>query len=306
MIHPAARNISSASLIGILLLIPVPRATAADEQTEPAYQAFQHLPYDAALQRGRHFKSLDLYAPRNGKQHPIVIWVHGGGWKIGDKRGVDQKPAVFTKQGYLLVSINYRLHPQASFDQQAQDVAQAIAWVHQHAARYGGDPKRIFLMGHSAGAHLVALVSTNPRYLKQQSLSLKALRGCILLDGAGYDIAERIRNASQVSRKIYTSVFGADEQTWQAASPLTWVKPKQSIPPFLILHVARRATSRRQSHLLAEKLKECHVPVTLVSAPGKTHLTINREIGEPDDLPTQKIFEFLNRLSQPRPAAHQK
>ncbi|QDV18539.1 Carboxylesterase [Gimesia panareensis] len=304
MSHPAVWNISRVSLICLVQLIFSTQTATADDKTEPQFKTFQNIPYDTSFRIGRHFKSLDIYAPLAGKQHPIVIWVHGGAWKIGDKRGVDQKPAAFTKAGYLLVSINYRLHPRADYDQQAQDVAQAIAWVHQHAKEYGGDPQRIFLMGHSAGAHLVALVSTNPRYLKQQSLSLKTIRGSILLDGAGYDIAERIRTANETGKKIYTSVFGSDEKTWQEASPLTWVKPQQSIPPFLILHVARRDDSRRQSQLLAEKLKASRVPVSVISAPGKTHMTINREIGEPDDLPTQKIFTFLKRLSQPeRPSS---
>ncbi len=268
-----------------------------DQVPPPKFKTVQNLPYDATVNLGKHFKSLDLYAPASGKNHPIVIWVHGGGWKIGDKRGVNSKPEAFTAHGYLLVSINYRLHPQATYDQQAQDVAQAVHWVREHARDFGGNPDEIFLMGHSAGAHLVALVSTNPAYLKTESLSLKAIKGTILLDGAGYDIADRINTADPTGKKIYTAVFGTDEKTWKAASPLTYVRKNQSIPPFLILHVARREDSRRQSESLANKLKVNQIAAKLVSAPGKTHMTINREIGQPDDMPTQEIFAFLKSVS---------
>ncbi len=271
-------------------------AFSEDQTAPPKFKTFQNIPYDATIRLGKHFKSLDLYTPAAGKQHPVVIWVHGGGWKIGDKRGVNSKPQAFTEHGYLLVSINYRLHPHASYDQQAQDVAQAIRWVREHAQDYGGNPDEIFLMGHSAGAHLVALVSTNPAYLKAESLSLKAIKGTILLDGAGYDIADRINTANPTGKKIYTAVFGTDEKTWHAASPLTYVRKNQSIPPFLILHVASREDSRRQSQSLAKKLKANQISVKVVSAPGKTHMTINREIGQPDDLPTREIFEFLKSV----------
>ncbi|QDV48747.1 alpha/beta hydrolase [Gimesia fumaroli] len=285
-------------ILAVALLLTVSSQMARSENQTPAnFKTVRHVPYDSSIRIGKHFKSLDIYAPNSGKNHPIVVWVHGGAWKIGDKRGVDQKPLAFTQHGYLLVSINYRLHPKATYDEQAQDVAQAIHWVHDHAQEYGGNPNQIFLMGHSAGAHLVALVSTNPAYLKQESLSLKTIKGTILLDGAGYDIADRIKTAGRTGKKIYTSVFGEDEKIWKAASPLTYVRRNRSIPPFLILHVASRADSRRQSERLAKKLKANQVDVSVVPAPGKTHMTINREIGQADDMPTQKIFAFLNRIT---------
>lgn len=300
MRHTAVfRSCSWKLLVSILLVAIFSQSARSENQTPPPkFKTILHVPYDSSIRIGKRFKSLDIYAPESGKDHPIVIWVHGGAWKFGDKRGVNSKPQAFTQHGYLLVSINYRLHPQASYDQQAQDVAQAIHWVHDHAREYGGNPNQLFLMGHSAGAHLVALVSTNPAYLKQESLSLKALKGTILLDGAGYDIKERINTADAPGKKLYTTIFGTDEKTWKAASPLTYVRKHQSIPPFLILHVARRVDSQRQSERLARKLKANQIDVSVISAPGKTHTTINREIGQANDLPTQKIFEFLNHITK--------
>lgn len=281
----------------VLFFILSDQAAHADNQTTPQkFNSFRHIPYDSTITKGKHFKSLDIYAPVTGKNHPIVIWVHGGGWQIGDKRGVHSKPEIFTQHGYLLISINYRLHPRATYNQQAEDIAQAIHWVRDHAKSYGGNPDELFLMGHSAGAHLVALVSTDPTYLKAESLSLKAIKGTILLDGAGYDIKERITTAGPAAKKLYTNVFGTDEKKWKAASPLTYVRAKQGIPPFLILHAAQRADSKRQSEQMAEKLKKHHISTTVFAAQGKNHLTINSEIGQPDDLPTQQIFEFLKKI----------
>ena len=276
-----------------LLALPCQNAFSENQANLKKFNTFKNIPYDTTINFGKHFKSLDLYTPSSGKQHPIVVWVHGGAWKIGDKRGVNNKPQAFTENGYLLASINYRLHPQATYDQQAQDIAQAIHWIREHAKKYGGNPNKIFLMGHSAGAHLVALVSTNPVYLKAESLSLKAIKGTILLDGAGYDITERIQTAAPSGKKIYTTVFGTDQKTWKAASPLTYVRANRSIPPFLILHVASRDESRRQSERLGKKLKASRVSANVVSATGKTHLSINRDIGLQDDIPTQEIFQFL-------------
>ena len=92
-------------------------------------------------------------------------------------------------KGWAFASANYRLVPQATVEQQAADVASAIAWLRANAAKEGLDPDRIVLMGHSAGAHLVALVGTDPHYLKAAGVPMGAVKGVVLLDGAGYDVA---------------------------------------------------------------------------------------------------------------------
>src|SRR3954471_3878533 len=138
---------------------------------------------------------LDVYAPADGNGHPVVIWIHGGAWQNGDKAHVRAKPRAFNERGYVLVSLNYRFHPAVTYKEQAGDIAQAIRWVHDHARVYGGDPGCIFLMGHSAGAHLAALVGTDHRYLERAGLKGGDLSGVILLDGAGYDIPRQIEQA---------------------------------------------------------------------------------------------------------------
>jgi arylformamidase len=237
---------------------------------------------------------LDVYAPGEGTGHPVVVWIHGGAWQIGDKANVQTKPKAFNGQGYVLVSINYRFHPAVTYKEQAGDIAGAVRWVREHAGDHGGDPNRIFLMGHSAGAHLAALVGTDDRYLEKAGLKLGDLSGVVLLDGAGYDIPRQIRQALLPRMKtMYTTVFTEDEARQRDASPITHVAKDKHIPPFLILHVASRRDSKAQSEALAANLREVGVEAKVVPAEGKTHATINRELGQPDDAPTRAVFEFL-------------
>jgi arylformamidase len=237
---------------------------------------------------------LDVYATVEGKDHPVVVWVHGGAWQIGDKSQVQAKPGAFKGRGYVLVSVNYRFHPAVTYKEQAGDIARAVRWVHDHAGEYSGDPGRVFLMGHSAGAHLVALVGTDGRYLESAGLKLSDLAGVVLLDGAGYDIPRQVRQALLPRMKaMYTSVFTEDEATQKDASPVTHVAKDKGIPPFLILHVASRRDSKAQSDELAAKLRGAGVEATVFPAEGKTHATINRELGQPGDAPTKAVFEFL-------------
>src|SRR5262245_57400817 len=103
-------------------------------------------------------QTLDVYAPTKGKNLPVVVWIHGGGWQAGDKKEVHHKPQAFADKSFVFVSINYRLLPKATIKQMAQDVAKAIRWVHDHARDYGGDPSTMIVMGHSAGGQLDAMV----------------------------------------------------------------------------------------------------------------------------------------------------
>jgi arylformamidase len=136
---------------------------------------------------------LDVYAPAEGKNHPIVIWIHGGGWKVGDKKEMHNKPKAFVDKGFVFVAINYRFVPKVTVKQIAEDVAKAIRWTHDHGTDYGGDPNTIIVMGHSAGAQLAALVCTDERYLKAEKLSLSIIKGCVPVDGDTYDVPLQIK-----------------------------------------------------------------------------------------------------------------
>src|SRR3954447_9412760 len=119
---------------------------------------------------------LDVYSPRDAHGLPVVFWIHGGGWQTGDKSSVQGKPQAFTDKGFVFVSTNYRLLPGVDMGTIVRDVARSVRWVHDHIAEYGGDPKRLLVMGHSAGAQLAALICTDDRYLKAEGLSLALIK----------------------------------------------------------------------------------------------------------------------------------
>jgi acetyl esterase/lipase len=239
-------------------------------------------------------QTLDVYALAEGTNHPIVLWIHGGGWKAGNKSGVQKKPQAFVDRGFVFVSTNYRFIPNVTVKEMAGDIARAIHWIHDHARDYGGDPSSIFVMGHSAGAHLAALVCTDDRYLKAEGLSLSILKGCVPVDTAVYDVPKQIASIAPARAAMYSGVFGKEETSQKDYSPITFVARDKNIPPFLILHVADRPDSKAQSQMFADKLKEAGVSAKVVAAEGTTHGTINANLGKPDDRPTQEMWEFLS------------
>jgi arylformamidase len=240
--------------------------------------------------------TLDVYAPTEGKDHPIIVWIHGGGWRNGDKGNVQTKPQAFVDKGFIFVSVNYRFVPQVTVKEMTADIAKAIKWVHDHAAKNGGDPDSIFVAGHSAGAHLAALVCTDDRYLKAEGLSLAKIKGCIPVDTAAYDVPKQVAGVGGQRAATYTSVFGADEKSQKEFSPITYVAKDKGIPAFCLLHVADRPDSTAQSKAFAKALQDVGDDATVVPGEGKNHGTINRDLGVEGDKPTKAVLEFLERL----------
>jgi acetyl esterase/lipase len=237
-------------------------------------------------------QTLDVYAPTKGKNLPVVVWIHGGGWKRGDKSAVQNKPRAFVAKGFVLVAINYRFVPNVTVKEIAGDVAKAIRWTHDHARDYGGDPNTILVMGHSAGAQLAALVCTDDRYLKAEKLPLSIIKACVPVDGDTYDVPLQISTVEAKRAKSYRMTFG-DEASQKNLSAVTHVAKGKDIPPFLILHVADHPETRAQSQRLAKALQAAGVSARAYPAAGKNHTTINADLGLSGDRPTQAMFEFL-------------
>jgi arylformamidase len=237
-------------------------------------------------------QNLDVYAPKEGRDHPVVVWIHGGGWQSGDKAEVDAKPQAFVDRGYVFVSVNYRLLPAVTIQQMAADVAKAIRWTHDHAREFGGDPETLFVTGHSAGAQLAALVCTDERYLKAEGLTLSLVKGCIPNDGDTYEVPLQIATVEERRAAIYRKKFG-DEASQKELSPVTHVAKGKGIPPFLVLHVAEHPETRLQSRRLVAALKAAGVRASTYPAEGKEHVSLNADLGKPGDKPTTAMFEFL-------------
>jgi arylformamidase len=246
---------------------------------------------------------LDVYAPHHAKNLPVVFWIHGGGWQTGDKTSVQIKPQFFVDQGFVFVSTNYRLLPSVDMATIVRDIAKSIRWVHDHIAEHGGDPKRLFIMGHSAGAQLAALICTDDRYLKAEGLSLAITKGCVPVDGDTYDVPAIIETA-ETRRRVHgqpqakfghREKFGNDPAKHRDFSAVTHVAKDKGIPPFLILHVAEHPDTSAQAQRLGNVLKDAGVPATVFGARETTHNKINADLGLPDDPTTKSLLEFLGQ-----------
>lgn len=246
---------------------------------------------------------LDVYYSEPlGAHHPVMIYVHGGGWVSGDKSHLDAKPQFFVDAGYVFVSVNYRLSPQAKFPAQVEDVAAAVAWTVKNIDRYGGDPGRIFISGHSAGGHLAVLVSSDESYLKGQGLDLTTIKGVVSIDTAGYDFsifASRCKN--YVLPEPYSIPFGQDPAFWKMASPITYIGAGKHIPPMAIVYsgdvgIGSEVTRELMASEFAGQLKAASIPNTLIGALEKNHGQISVDFGQPGDKVGQQALEFLKKL----------
>jgi arylformamidase len=244
---------------------------------------------------------LDVYSPSQAKDLPVVFWIHGGGWQAGDKSDVQLKPQAFMDKGFVFVSTNYRLLPDFDMGTIVRDIAKSIRWVHDHIAEYGGDQERLFIMGHSAGAQLAALVCIDDRYLKAEGLSLAIIKGCVPVDGDTYDVPAIIETAETRHRVHglppikfgHREKFGNDPAKHRDYSAVTHVAKDKGIPPFLIMHVAGHPDTGAQSQRLANALKGAGVSVRVYGAPESTHNKINADIGSPGDPGTAELFKFV-------------
>lgn len=247
---------------------------------------------------------LDIYAPKNAKNAPVVFWIHGGGWQTGDKTDVQSKPQAFVDKGFVFVSTNYRLLPHVDMGTIIRDVAQSFRWTHEHIAEHGGDPNRIFVMGHSAGAQLAALLCTDDRYLKAEGLkNLDMIVGCVPVDGDTYDVPAIIETA-ETRRRVHgqpqakfghREKFGHDPEKHRDFSAVTHVHKDKGIPPFLILYVANHPDTSAQAERLGAVLKESDVPVRLFGAKGTDHSKLNEDLGQPDDPATEALYQFIDQ-----------
>ena len=247
---------------------------------------------------------LDVYAPKDAKDLPVIFWIHGGGWQAGDKTSVQGKPQAFVDQGFVFVSTNYRLLPNVDMGTIVRDVAKSLGWVHKHIAEHGGDPKRIFVMGHSAGAQLAALVCTDDRYLKAEGVPFAVLKGCVPVDGDTYDVPAMIETA-ETHRRVHgqpqakfghREKFGNDPEKHRDFSAVTHVAKDKAIPPFLILYVSDHPDNSAQAQRLATVLKDAEILAKVFGASETNHTRINANLGTPDDPSTKALLEFVGEM----------
>jgi acetyl esterase/lipase len=245
-------------------------------------------------------QKIDVWRARNAfNAAPLIVFVHGGGWSRGSKDNATGrwKAVHYPQEGYAFAAINYRLVPEVTVAQEAQDVANALKALLDRATVLGIDRRRVVLMGHSAGAHLVALVGTDERYLRAAGLSFADLAGVVPIDGAGYDVPAQMADAGGFLKPMYQQAFGTNLHTQQALSPTLHAEAPNA-PRFLLLHV-ERPDGIRQAQELAAALRAGGTEVEERQFAGTGlvgHMEINRRLGDPSYAATPVVDEWLKRV----------
>lgn len=250
-------------------------------------RVIRDVPYgDDARQR------MDVYLPQQSRHAPVIFMVHGGAWRLGDKDArtvVENKRERWVPRGFIFVVVNYRMLPDAAPLEQARDVALAIAAAQAQAASWGSDPRKFIVIGHSAGAHLVALLSASPKIAEEAGA--KPWLGAVLLDSAALDVAA-IMQARHL--RLYDRAFGTDPAYWKAASPLQQLSA--AAPPLLAVCSARRGDSCPQAHRFADKAKSLGLRAAVLEE-DLSHREINELLGV-DGAYTEAVERFMAGLDE--------
>lgn len=236
----------------------------------------------------------DLYLPANPANAPVVFYVHGGGWANGDKTnpGLANKLAYWLPKGYAVISSNYRMVPVAMPLEQAHDVARGVALAQRRAGEWKLDPRRVVLMGHSAGAHLVALLGADPRLLAEAGAG-PAL-GAVSLDSGALDVPALM--GQRRVPKLYHEAFGDDPVYWRSVSPLQQLD-LDSLPMLLVCASERGVPTSPcdEARKFAARANALRVPMQVQPEP-LNHGGINKELGPPSDY-TRRVGAWIDQLT---------
>jgi acetyl esterase/lipase len=271
-----------ALVLAWLLLLPFVPSLADAAQSDT--RVLRDLAYGKdALQK------YDVYLPAHAKSAPVIFMVHGGGWRRGDKampNVVDNKVSRWVSRGFVFVSVDYRLLP-TPVEAQADDVARALASAQSHAAEWGADPRKFVLMGHSAGAHLVALLDADPARAK--AFGAQPWLGAVSLDSAALDLPATMKARHL---RLYDAAFGKDLATWARLSPMQ--RLRAGAPPMLLVCSTRRWNSCPQARALAAKARQLGDRAEVLGEDLR-HSEINAQLGLEGGY-TRAVEDFLAGL----------
>ena len=235
----------------------------------------------------------DVYLPNNARSAPVVFYVHGGGWANGDKTnpGLDNKLRYWLPKGYAVISADYRLVPQAQPREQARDVARAVALAQRRAREWNLDPARFVLMGHSAGAHLVALLGADPGLLAEAGA--RRPLGVVSLDAGALNVPA-LMSQRRVPR-LYRDAFGGERSDWLATSPYHRLD-RNALPMLLVCSSTRRFPTSPcdEAREFAKKAATLGVDIRVLPEP-LDHGGINHDLGLPSDY-TATVARYVDGL----------
>ena len=232
-----------------------------------------------------------------------MFFIHGGGLTGGSKDPGKNFPAYCARMGMVLVTINYRLSPAVKHPAHIQDCAAAFKWTYDNIRNFGGDPARIFVVGHSSGAQLANLLCTDGSRLTDEGLSLANIKGAIIFDTAAHDMTTGRIDAGS----IYEKAFGTDPAVLKDASPVLHVAPGRQIPPHIFLgakppSMPMEAKVKNLSGY-AQKYRDAGVRCEVAVAYFRQHITIMTEFGPPQEPVTVEVTKFIQSILNDEPAS---
>jgi acetyl esterase/lipase len=219
-----------------------------------------------------HHLALDVFQPKNTTDAPVVVFFFGGAWKSGKRQWYSWVGEALAKRGLVVVIPDYRLWPQVKLEGFMQDGAHAVAWTRAHASQYGGNPDKLFVMGHSAGAHIGALLATDAHWLQEVGMQPRQLSGFIGLAGP-YDFLP-------LKEQDYIDMFGSTHAQQLLSQPVHFVDGDE--PPMLLMQgTGDKIVAPKNTTSMASALRAKHEPVEVKFFPGIGHLAILFSMSRP-------------------------
>jgi len=237
-------------------------------------------------------QSLDVFWNRNSKGSKVLVFVHGGGWLSGDKNEYRELASYLASNGITVVLINYRLSPMVKFPSHIEDVSAAIHWVFTSINNYSGDNQSIYLMGHSAGAHLISLILCDDEYLGKYEMMPENIAGAITLSGV-FEIKPQEGGAT---KKYLGMVFGENESIWERASCKNSIDAttKYKIPPFLICWGTEEEKLIADESLnIINEFKRSGIKFQTFNFNGSDHYAFKNDLTNPSSDFFKQVMQFI-------------
>lgn len=238
-----------------------------------------------------HRQYLELFTKARAGRAPLVVYVHGGGWIDGSPRAGSggAQAEFYTSRGFAYATIGHRYVPVVPVEQQLADIARAIAYLRNEL---DVDARRIVLVGHSSGAHLAALLASDPSYFQAAKLKFESIRGVVLLDPAAFDLQPLMASGGGSVERYFKPTFGTDPARWSALSPVTQTAAPNA-PLWAILHDGNNLFAAGQAADFAAGLIAGGAKATVQPIANTTHMRLNDEIGVTGDPASEAVAALL-------------